>query len=172
MHKEQHFNSSELVQDIVIGMSDGLTVPFALAAGLSGAVSDPTLVVTAGIAEVIAGSIAMGLGGYLSGKTEIEHYESELKREYYEVDVFPEKEKDEVREVFAEMENEPDSQKHNALWDARVIRQCSVSGNGGASTFSCTLPRLQSFSTYYVDVVARNSAGANSSGSRISVVIP
>lgn len=84
-------------------MSDGLTVPFALAAGLSGAVSDPTLVVTAGIAEVIAGSIAMGLGGYLSGKTEIEHYESELKREYYEVDVFPEKEKDEVREVFAEM---------------------------------------------------------------------
>lgn len=103
MHKEQHFNSSELVQDIVIGMSDGLTVPFALAAGLSGAVSDPTLVVTAGIAEVIAGSIAMGLGGYLSGKTEIEHYESELKREYYEVDVFPEKEKDEVREVFAEM---------------------------------------------------------------------
>lgn len=103
MHKEQHFNSSELVQDIVIGMSDGLTVPFALAAGLSGAVSDPTLVVTAGIAEVIAGSIAMGLGGYLSGKTEIEHYESELQREYYEVEAFPEKEKEEVREVFAEM---------------------------------------------------------------------
>lgn len=103
MHKEQHFTSSELVQDIVIGMSDGLTVPFALAAGLSGAVSDPTLVVTAGIAEVIAGSIAMGLGGYLSGKTEIEHYESELQREYYEVEAFPEKEKEEVREVFAEM---------------------------------------------------------------------
>jgi len=103
MHKEQHFNSSELVQDIVIGMSDGLTVPFALAAGLSGAVSDPTLVITAGIAEVIAGSIAMGLGGYLSGKTEIEHYESELQREYYEVEAFPEKEKEEVREVFAEM---------------------------------------------------------------------
>jgi VIT1/CCC1 family predicted Fe2+/Mn2+ transporter len=100
MHNEQHFNGSELVRDIVIGMSDGLTVPFALAAGLSGAVSDSSIVVTAGIAEVIAGSIAMGLGGYLAGKTEIEHYDAELKREYHEVDHFPEKEKEEVREVF------------------------------------------------------------------------
>jgi VIT1/CCC1 family predicted Fe2+/Mn2+ transporter len=100
MHKEQHFSGSELVRDIVIGMSDGLTVPFALAAGLSGAVTDTSIVVTAGIAEVIAGSIAMGLGGYLAGKTEIEHYDAELKREYYEVDQFPEKEKEEVREVF------------------------------------------------------------------------
>jgi len=99
-HEEKHFTSSDLVKDIVIGMSDGLTVPFALAAGLSGAVSDPSIVVTAGIAEVIAGSIAMGLGGFLAGKTEIEHYDSELKREYYEVEVFPEKEKEEVREVF------------------------------------------------------------------------
>jgi VIT1/CCC1 family predicted Fe2+/Mn2+ transporter len=102
MHEENHFKGSELVRDIVIGMSDGLTVPFALAAGLSGAVTDPSIVVTAGIAEVIAGSIAMGLGGYLAGKTEIEHYDSELKREYYEVDHFPEKEKEEVREVFEE----------------------------------------------------------------------
>ena len=102
MHEENHFKGSELVRDIVIGMSDGLTVPFALAAGLSGAVTDPSIVVTAGIAEVIAGSIAMGLGGYLAGKTEIEHYDSELKREHYEVDHFPEKEKEEVREVFEE----------------------------------------------------------------------
>ena len=102
MHEENHFKGSELVRDIVIGMSDGLTVPFALAAGLSGAVTDPSIVVTAGIAEVIAGSIAMGLGGYLAGKTEIEHYDSELKREYYEVNHFPEKEKEEVREVFEE----------------------------------------------------------------------
>lgn len=100
MHQEEHFSGSELVRDIVIGMSDGLTVPFALAAGLSGAVTETGIVVTAGIAEVIAGSIAMGLGGYLAGKTEIEHYDSELKREYYEVDVYPEKEKEEVREVF------------------------------------------------------------------------
>ncbi|MBC7390754.1 MAG: VIT1/CCC1 transporter family protein, partial [Opitutaceae bacterium] len=74
-HKEEHFTSSEIVRDIVIGMSDGLTVPFALAAGLSGAVDSNTIIITAGIAEVVAGSIAMGLGGYLAGKTEVEHYE-------------------------------------------------------------------------------------------------
>lgn len=100
MHEEKHFEGSETVRDIVIGMSDGLTVPFALAAGLSGAVSDTGIIVTAGLAEIVAGSIAMGLGGYLAGKTEIEHYDSELKREYHEVDIFPEKEKQEVREIF------------------------------------------------------------------------
>jgi VIT1/CCC1 family predicted Fe2+/Mn2+ transporter len=100
MHEEKHFEGSEAVRDIVIGMSDGLTVPFALAAGLSGAVSDTGIIVTAGLAEIVAGSIAMGLGGYLAGKTEIEHYDSELKREYHEVDVFPDKEKQEVREIF------------------------------------------------------------------------
>lgn len=100
MHEEKHFEGSEVVRDIVIGMSDGLTVPFALAAGLSGAISDNSIIVTAGIAEIVAGSIAMGLGGYLAGKTEIEHYDAELKREYYEVDVFPEKEKQEVSEIF------------------------------------------------------------------------
>jgi predicted membrane protein (TIGR00267 family) len=102
MHSEHHVTSSDTIKDIVIGMSDGLTVPFALAAGLSGAISSSTLVVTAGIAEIVAGSIAMGLGGYLAGRTEVDHYNSELKREYEEVDRVPEQEKLEVREVFAE----------------------------------------------------------------------
>ncbi len=101
-HKEEHLSSSEFITDIVIGMSDGLTVPFALAAGLSGAVSSNTVIITAGIAEIVAGSIAMGLGGYLAGKTEQEHYQAELKREYDEVENLPEKEKQEVRDVFAE----------------------------------------------------------------------
>lgn len=101
MHREHHVTSSETIRDIVIGMSDGLTVPFALAAGLSGAVSSSSLVVTAGIAEIVAGSIAMGLGGYLAGRTEVDHYRSELKREYDEVERVPEQEKTEVKEVFA-----------------------------------------------------------------------
>lgn len=98
---EQHLQSSDFIKDIVIGMSDGLTVPFALAAGLSGAVSNTDIITTAGIAEIVAGSIAMGLGGYLAGQTEVEHYNAELKREYDEVERLPEKEKEEVREVFA-----------------------------------------------------------------------
>lgn len=101
-HNEEHFESSDMVRDIVIGMADGLTVPFALAAGLSGAVDSNTIVITAGVAEIIAGSIAMGLGGYLAGKTEIDHYTAELKREYYEVDHLPEKEKQEIRDVLAD----------------------------------------------------------------------
>ena len=101
MHQEDHFESSDLVRDIVIGMADGLTVPFALAAGLSGAVDSTHIVLTAGIAEIAAGSIAMGLGGYLSGRTDIEHYRSEEAREYYEVDHFPEKERQEVKDIFA-----------------------------------------------------------------------
>jgi VIT1/CCC1 family predicted Fe2+/Mn2+ transporter len=100
-HREEHLGSSAFITDIVIGMSDGLTVPFALAAGLSGAVQNNAVVITAGIAEIVAGSIAMGLGGYLAGKTEQEHFQSELKREYSEVENLPEKEKDEVRLVFA-----------------------------------------------------------------------
>ena len=99
-HDEKHFQGSDLLRDIVIGMSDGLTVPFALAAGLSGAVHDTHIILTAGIAEIIAGSIAMGLGGFLSGKTEIDHYNAEVKREYEETELYPEKEKEEVREVF------------------------------------------------------------------------
>jgi vacuolar iron transporter family protein len=99
-HAEEHLKSSDFITDIVIGMADGLTVPFALAAGLSGAVQSNSIVITAGIAEIVAGSIAMGLGGYLAGRTEMEHYQSELKREYEEVERVPEKEKEEVREVF------------------------------------------------------------------------
>ena len=99
---EKHLKSSDFITDVVIGMSDGLTVPFALAAGLSGAVQSNTVVITAGIAEIVAGSIAMGLGGYLAGKTEMEHYETELKREYIEVEEKPEVEKQEVRDVFAD----------------------------------------------------------------------
>jgi vacuolar iron transporter family protein len=99
-HQEEHLESAAWLTDIVIGMSDGLTVPFALAAGLSGAVSSTGIIIIAGIAEIAAGSIAMGLGGYLAGKTEIDHYNSELKREYREVELVPEKEKEEVREFF------------------------------------------------------------------------
>jgi VIT1/CCC1 family predicted Fe2+/Mn2+ transporter len=114
-HKEDHLKSSEFITDIVIGMSDGLTVPFALAAGLSGAVSSNDIIITAGIAEIVAGSIAMGLGGYLAGKTEIDHYESELKKEYEEVERIPEKEMHEVKEVFAEYGLSPESQDIIAL---------------------------------------------------------
>jgi VIT1/CCC1 family predicted Fe2+/Mn2+ transporter len=92
--------SSNLLRDIVIGMSDGLTVPFALAAGLSGAVDNTAVIVLAGVAEIAAGSIAMGLGGFLAGKTEQDHYNSELKKEYWEVDNLPDKERDEVRGFF------------------------------------------------------------------------
>jgi len=101
MHQEKHFTSSDLIKDIVIGMSDGLTVPFALAAGLSGAVASNSIVITAGLAEVVAGSIAMGLGGYLAGRTDVDHYTSEYQREYTEVETVPEIEKQEVREVFS-----------------------------------------------------------------------
>jgi predicted membrane protein (TIGR00267 family) len=101
MHHEHHLKSSDTIRDIVIGMSDGLTVPFALAAGLSGAINSSGIVVTAGIAEIVAGSIAMGLGGFLAGRTEADHYSSELKREYEEIERVPEQEKSEVKEVFA-----------------------------------------------------------------------
>ena len=101
-HQEEHLKNSDFITDTVIGLSDGLTVPFALAAGLSAAVTTNDIIITAGVAEIVAGSIAMGLGGYLAGKTEIEHYDSELKREYEEVELVPEKEKEEVREVFAD----------------------------------------------------------------------
>jgi len=104
LHHEEHLQSSDLLTDIVIGMSDGLTVPFALAAGLSGAVDSTAVIVLAGVAEIAAGSIAMGLGGFLAGKTEQDHYNSELKREYWEVDHLPEKEREEVREFFESLE--------------------------------------------------------------------
>ncbi|GAC1424119.1 MAG: VIT1/CCC1 transporter family protein [Flavisolibacter sp.] len=103
LHHEEHLRSSELITDIVIGMSDGLTVPFALAAGLSGAVSSTTIIVIAGIAEICAGSIAMGLGGYLAGKTEQDHYNSEFKREHFEVDNLRHVEIKETKEFFANL---------------------------------------------------------------------
>jgi VIT1/CCC1 family predicted Fe2+/Mn2+ transporter len=101
-HTEEHLKSSDILRDVVIGMSDGLTVPFALAAGLSGAVGpDGThIIVIAGIAEIAAGSIAMGLGGYLAGKTEQDHYNSEVKREYYEVENLRHREIEETKEFF------------------------------------------------------------------------
>ena len=102
-HEEQHLQSSEVIRDVVIGMSDGLTVPFALAAGLSGAIDSTGIIIIAGLAEIAAGSIAMGLGGYLAGKTEIDHYQSELKREYEEVEKVPDREKEEVKDFFANL---------------------------------------------------------------------
>jgi len=99
-HIERHFTAGETVRDIVIGMSDGLTVPFALAAGLSGAVASTQIVVTAGLAEVAAGSIAMGLGGYLAARSDAEHYTSERVREVQEVERVPDVEAMEVAEVF------------------------------------------------------------------------
>src|ERR1051326_1514035 len=84
-HHEHHFQSSATVRDIVIGMADGLTVPFALAAGLTGAIDASRLVVVAGLAEIAAGSIAMGLGGYLAARSDAEHYASERAREEREI---------------------------------------------------------------------------------------
>lgn len=99
-HTEKHFTATERVRDVVIGMSDGLTVPFALAAGLSGAVASTRLIVIAGFAEIAAGSIAMGLGGYLAARTDREHYAAEQDREYREIRDLPEEEEREVAQVF------------------------------------------------------------------------
>lgn len=103
-HVEKHFTANAAVRDIVIGMSDGLTVPFALAAGLTSAAAvlarGTSIIVTAGLAEIAAGSIAMGLGGYLAAKTDSEHYASELDREYRETVELPDVEIEEVAKVF------------------------------------------------------------------------
>ena len=101
-HVEQHFTGSERIRDVVIGMSDGLTVPFALAAGLSGAVAATGIVVTAGLAEVAAGSIAMGLGGYLAARSDAEHFASERRREEQEVRDLPERETQEIVDLLQE----------------------------------------------------------------------
>jgi VIT1/CCC1 family predicted Fe2+/Mn2+ transporter len=99
-HVEKHFTAGNTVRDIVIGMADGLTVPFALAAGLTGAIASSRIVLTAGFAEIAAGSIAMGLGGYLAARSDAEHYASERKREEEEVATVPDVEAQEVQEIF------------------------------------------------------------------------
>jgi VIT1/CCC1 family predicted Fe2+/Mn2+ transporter len=100
-HTEHHFTATEVVRDIVIGMSDGLTVPFALAAGLSGTVQSTNIVVIAGLAEIAAGSIAMGLGGYLAAKTDLEHYRAEEQREYLETQEIPDREAEECADILS-----------------------------------------------------------------------
>ena len=99
-HVEKHFTAGDTVRDIVIGMSDGLTVPFALAAGLTGAITQSRLIITAGFAEIAAGSIAMGLGGYLAARGDAEHYRHELAREQDEIQRIPEAEASEVSDIF------------------------------------------------------------------------
>jgi vacuolar iron transporter family protein len=101
-HHEHHVTSSAALRDFVIGMADGLTVPFALAAGLAGAIDSTDLIVTAGVAEIAAGAIAMGLGGYLGAKTESQHYESERQREFREVECVPQIEAKEVEDILRE----------------------------------------------------------------------
>lgn len=98
-HFEQHFRASATVRDIVIGMSDGLTVPFALAAGLTGITAATGIVVTGGLAEISAGAISMGLGGYLAAKTDVEHYKAEKARETHETETVPEVEAEEVAAI-------------------------------------------------------------------------
>ncbi len=108
-HVEKHFTGSETVRDVVIGMADGLTVPFALAAGLSAAVSSTKIIATAGMAEIVAGAIAMGLGGYLAARTDQEHYESEERREFAEVDTLRDREIAEVETILKQygLEGDP-----------------------------------------------------------------
>jgi VIT1/CCC1 family predicted Fe2+/Mn2+ transporter len=129
-HVERHFTAGETVRDIVIGMSDGLTVPFALAAGLTGAIDHVAIIVTAGLAEIAAGSIAMGLGGYLAARSDAEHYAKEREREKREVKEIPEEEKREVAEVFhsyglTKKESEPIVEalaKHPQKWVDFMMR--------------------------------------------------
>lgn len=110
-HIERHFTASETVRDVIIGMSDGLTVPFALAAGLSGAVASTGIIVTAGLAEVAAGSIAMGLGGYLAARSDAEHYAGERLREQQEVVDVPGQESNEVIKVLQSYGLTPEESK-------------------------------------------------------------
>ncbi|HYR75140.1 MAG TPA: VIT1/CCC1 transporter family protein [Pyrinomonadaceae bacterium] len=129
-HTERHFTAGETVRDIVIGMSDGLTVPFALAAGLTGAIAQAGIIVTAGLAEIAAGSIAMGLGGYLAAKSDAEHYAKEREREKREVKEIPDEEKREVAQVFhsyglSDEESEPIVEalaKHPQKWVDFMMR--------------------------------------------------
>jgi VIT1/CCC1 family predicted Fe2+/Mn2+ transporter len=110
-HKERHFMASELVHNIVIGMSDGLTVPFAIAAGLSGSDVSTRIVIIGGLSEIAAGSISMGLGGYLSGRTDLEHYNREHKREKKETEDIPDQELREVEDILKDFGLEDDQSK-------------------------------------------------------------
>src|ERR1700722_1436902 len=103
MAAEPHNNNSGLVRDIIIGMSDGLTVPFALTAGLSGVLNTNHLIIVSGLSEIAAGCISMGLGGYLAGESEVEHYDSELQRELTEIDTVPETELKEVHDILVDL---------------------------------------------------------------------
>jgi VIT1/CCC1 family predicted Fe2+/Mn2+ transporter len=102
-HREDHFTASNLIRDIIIGMSDGLTVPFAIAAGMTGAAVGSKVIVIAGLAEIAAGSISMGLGGYLAAKSDIEHYDVERQREIRETEVVPDVEEQEVADILKDM---------------------------------------------------------------------
>ena len=115
MNIESHNSNSDLVKDIIIGMSDGLTVPFALTAGLSGVLNTNHLIIVSGLAEITAGCISMGLGGYLAGQSEIEHYDSELKREYDEIETVPLIELKEVEDIFIEFGVDKSLSKQVAL---------------------------------------------------------
>ena len=103
MNGETHNNNSGIVRDIIIGMSDGLTVPFALTAGLSGVLSTNHLIIVSGLSEIAAGCISMGLGGYLAGESEVEHYDRELKREFSEIESIPETELKEVQDILVDL---------------------------------------------------------------------
>ncbi len=117
--KELHNKNTNLVKDIIIGMSDGLTVPFALTAGLSGVLNTNHLIIVSGLAEITAGCISMGLGGFLAGQSEVEHYDSELKREYQEVETVPLVELKEVEDIFTKLGVEADLSKQVALQVSR-----------------------------------------------------
>ena len=129
-HIERHFMASDTVRDIVIGMSDGLTVPFAIAAGMSGAAVGAKIVITAGLAEIAAGSISMGLGGYLAGRTDVEHYDAEERREIAETEDVPEQEAAEVVAILRDFgldENQSASvvgllRKNRAKWVDFMMR--------------------------------------------------
>jgi len=129
-HHEKHAGSSQTLRDLVVGLSDGLTVPFALAAGLTGVVSNNSLILLAGLAEIIAGTISMGLGGFLAGKTEMEHYEGEKTREAREIREIPQEEKEEIRQLLGNYGISPETQKrvaadlsqHPDLWVEFMMR--------------------------------------------------
>ena len=149
-HVEKHFTSSALVRDIVIGMADGLTVPFALAAGLSGAVDSTRVVITAGLAEIAAGSIAMGLGGYLAAKSDAEHYAAEKRREEQEVREVPREEMKEVADVF----------RHYGIAEER--RQ--LGGRSAACQAAGKLPAYRPAGSRRSDQARRHGGGFGAAG--------